>query len=167
MPVLDLGVLDTIISVVVVILLLSMVVQSLQTFVKKLSNFKSRQIEKSLQQLFDHVAESAPATGAANASKVLAHFQSLGRHNTFGKQAVESISKADLSKIVTSIEGAGVVPQKVKDAAAEFFKALEDVLWAVTAGLLCGYWMGRDRKSTRLNSSHSQISYAVFCLKKK
>src|SRR2546427_9311288 len=35
-------------------------------------------------------------------------------------------------------------------------------------------WCGRapalaflDRKSTRLNSSHSQISYAVFCLKKK
>src|SRR2546430_12459727 len=25
----------------------------------------------------------------------------------------------------------------------------------------------KDRKSTRLNSSHSQISYAVFCLKKK
>src|SRR2546430_13015823 len=32
-------------------------------------------------------------------------------------------------------------------------------------GQLCG--MFRDRKSTRLNSSHSQISYAVFCLKKK
>src|SRR6478736_7492176 len=30
-------------------------------------------------------------------------------------------------------------------------------------------WSGSttDRKSTRLNSSHSQISYAVFCLKKK
>src|SRR2546421_7807294 len=28
-----------------------------------------------------------------------------------------------------------------------------------------GHW--RDRKSTRLNSSHDQISYAVFCLKKK
>src|SRR2546427_3662447 len=33
-------------------------------------------------------------------------------------------------------------------------------------------WLGflriaEDRKSTRLNSSHSQISYAVFCLKKK
>src|SRR6266567_8509993 len=28
-------------------------------------------------------------------------------------------------------------------------------------------WTWRDRKSTRLNSSHSQISYAVFCLKKK
>src|SRR5216683_3452227 len=30
------------------------------------------------------------------------------------------------------------------------------------------WWSGpRDRKSTRLNSSHDQISYAVFCLKKK
>src|SRR5438034_8553325 len=27
--------------------------------------------------------------------------------------------------------------------------------------------LGRDRKSTRLNSSHTVISYAVFCLKKK
>src|SRR5688572_30856210 len=30
-----------------------------------------------------------------------------------------------------------------------------------------GYSAEIDRKSTRLNSSHSQISYAVFCLKKK
>src|SRR5256886_11306190 len=30
----------------------------------------------------------------------------------------------------------------------------------------CSRWLV-DRKSTRLNSSHSQISYAVFCLKKK
>src|SRR3712207_8964622 len=28
-------------------------------------------------------------------------------------------------------------------------------------------WRARDRKSTRLNSSHANISYAVFCLKKK
>src|SRR2546430_9842167 len=32
---------------------------------------------------------------------------------------------------------------------------------------LAGAIDGVDRKSTRLNSSHSQISYAVFCLKKK
>src|SRR2546427_7140883 len=31
----------------------------------------------------------------------------------------------------------------------------------------CACPAGPDRKSTRLNSSHSQISYAVFCLKKK
>src|SRR2546430_11824496 len=43
--------------------------------------------------------------------------------------------------------------------------------WPETDGR---YWANRsprstrsDRKSTRLNSSHSQISYAVFCLKKK
>src|SRR5205085_9010614 len=33
--------------------------------------------------------------------------------------------------------------------------------------LIRGHRRRRDRKSTRLNSSHSQISYAVFCLKKK
>src|SRR6267143_2886052 len=31
----------------------------------------------------------------------------------------------------------------------------------------CRFQCFRDRKSTRLNSSHSSISYAVFCLKKK
>src|SRR5690606_40157910 len=34
-------------------------------------------------------------------------------------------------------------------------------------GSLAGPKAGRDRKSTRLNSSHVKISYAVFCLKKK
>src|SRR5690348_17751819 len=32
---------------------------------------------------------------------------------------------------------------------------------------LCGRGVRLDRKSTRLNSSHPSISYAVFCLKKK
>src|SRR5438105_7497771 len=34
-------------------------------------------------------------------------------------------------------------------------------------GSLLQYLTDRDRKSTRLNSSHEWISYAVFCLKKK
>src|SRR5688572_32650744 len=42
---------------------------------------------------------------------------------------------------------------------------------AVDANDLAGHsvtlTVAPDRKSTRLNSSHSQISYAVFCLKKK
>src|SRR5688572_32285268 len=47
------------------------------------------------------------------------------------------------------------------------WEALPDVekLKPVGSGT-CGT-IGLDRKSTRLNSSHSQISYAVFCLKKK
>src|SRR2546430_7559776 len=42
------------------------------------------------------------------------------------------------------------------------FYASVDVL-----GWTNSYSQALDRKSTRLNSSHSQISYAVFCLKKK
>src|SRR5258705_7941474 len=38
---------------------------------------------------------------------------------------------------------------------------------ALALGLLSGVSMARDRNSTRLNSSHLGISYAVFCLKKK
>src|SRR2546430_16023885 len=38
-------------------------------------------------------------------------------------------------------------------------------LMPVILGMIPGLFL--DRKSTRLNSSHSQISYAVFCLKKK
>src|SRR5690606_40765395 len=42
---------------------------------------------------------------------------------------------------------------------------------ALTAGAAWVLWLreeaGGDRKSTRLNSSHVKISYAVFCLKKK
>src|SRR5687768_18058035 len=37
----------------------------------------------------------------------------------------------------------------------------------LTASPPMNVWMPKDRKSTRLNSSHGYISYAVFCLKKK
>src|SRR5690606_40460970 len=40
-------------------------------------------------------------------------------------------------------------------------------LVSVTSGLLVSVCSDTDRKSTRLNSSHVKISYAVFCLKKK
>src|SRR2546422_3600438 len=36
-----------------------------------------------------------------------------------------------------------------------------------SSGSAAGTWRKKDRKSTRLNSSHGYISYAVFCLKKK
>src|SRR5207245_7977343 len=63
------------------------------------------------------------------------------------------------------------------DRLAAFAHSLEDVLvrmrkgaQAITPGLvdtLLASVPRRDRKSTRLNSSHGSISYAVFCLKKK
>src|SRR5207245_10455340 len=39
--------------------------------------------------------------------------------------------------------------------------------WAISLTWRKGWANCRDRKSTRLNSSHGSISYAVFCLKKK
>src|SRR2546427_3861562 len=51
------------------------------------------------------------------------------------------------------------------------FSDLSDTLDHRRTGLVGRNGVGKsrlaDRKSTRLNSSHSQISYAVFCLKKK
>src|SRR3989475_4256631 len=59
-------------------------------------------------------------------------------------------------------------PGRTGDADAAELVGLEDLLDTPARDLEAG---GRlpvaDRKSTRLNSSHSQISYAVFCLKKK
>src|SRR5690606_41717651 len=55
-------------------------------------------------------------------------------------------------------------------AAAATLAVAALVQWAVASGHI-GAQMGlsawQDRKSTRLNSSHVKISYAVFCLKKK
>src|SRR5690242_21168556 len=44
---------------------------------------------------------------------------------------------------------------------------LRRVLELPGEGQASGLLVGEDRKSTRLNSSHMSISYAVFCLKKK
>src|SRR2546427_2029195 len=62
-----------------------------------------------------------------------------------GLQATEQIMSCNPRPIV-------IVSSESKEGAASTLRALE---------------LGADRKSTRLNSSHSQISYAVFCLKKK
>src|SRR5688572_32427676 len=45
------------------------------------------------------------------------------------------------------------------------YLSMESLQHLVPVGVPLGH--REDRKSTRLNSSHSQISYAVFCLKKK
>src|SRR2546422_7367955 len=44
---------------------------------------------------------------------------------------------------------------------------VQSVAPEVCARLRAQFGLDRDRKSTRLNSSHGYISYAVFCLKKK
>src|SRR2546430_3344488 len=54
---------------------------------------------------------------------------------------------------------------RMEQAVASYVKG--QFLLSLIIGLSVGLGLWIDRKSTRLNSSHSQISYAVFCLKKK
>jgi len=129
----DLGVLDNVIGVIVVILLLSMVVQSVQTFLKKLLNFKSSQIRKSLEDLFEKAAPSAPPSGAATAQSVLAHFNDMGRVTAFNASALESISKADLSKVVATIEASSLLPAKTKDTLSSLLGAVTRAQTAIDA----------------------------------
>src|SRR2546422_6977029 len=59
---------------------------------------------------------------------------------------------------------------RYEDAIAQYRHALKLQPGNASVELNLGlayYKTGRDRKSTRLNSSHGYISYAVFCLKKK
>src|SRR2546430_5939744 len=61
---------------------------------------------------------------------------------------------------------------RIEIVGSDLWSTLWDVLREYPAGAVLGYeshavTVHQDRKSTRLNSSHSQISYAVFCLKKK
>src|SRR3712207_7760868 len=58
----------------------------------------------------------------------------------------------------------GAVLQRVLDAG---FKVRAMKLIHLTKSEAEGFYAVQDRKSTRLNSSHANISYAVFCLKKK
>src|SRR5262245_63834149 len=58
-----------------------------------------------------------------------------------------------------------IVNARISDRSARRYRRLRSLL---EGALASAAWIGaQDRKSTRLNSSHLGISYAVFCLKKK
>src|SRR3712207_7810407 len=63
--------------------------------------------------------------------------------------------------------------EQMRERDADFYRRMEDASFWLDwgddgSGLFMKYLRrGSDRKSTRLNSSHANISYAVFCLKKK
>src|SRR5690606_40311202 len=78
----------------------------------------------------------------------------LSEHGTFGRIPIDSIA---------------ALPWTRQDVTNRTPLALNNRLAIISDG-----WVGRhrssaigDRKSTRLNSSHVKISYAVFCLKKQ
>src|SRR5688572_32064644 len=73
---------------------------------------------------------------------------------------------------VTATLLAGVIIGQIGITVNQPLKATAFLMFLFAVGYAVGPQFVRgvareDRKSTRLNSSHSQISYAVFCLKKK
>src|SRR5438445_8120814 len=66
---------------------------------------------------------------------------------------------------VDSVIGSHPIPHVISPFVPEAIAHSPAGLLALAVALLVG--VALDRKSTRLNSSHANISYAVFCLKKK
>src|SRR3712207_7847537 len=90
--------------------------------------------------------------------------------NDSATSEIYTLSLHDALPISRGAEGVPGRPDRlvrllgVLDLAAVVARLGRDVGVAVEVP---GLAAGRDRKSTRLNSSHANISYAVFCLKKK
>ena len=148
----DLGILNTVIALVIVLLVLSLLVQSVQTFVKKLLKLKSRQIADSLKDLYDQAIGGGttatppapntpadpnvpPATSAAEQFKerVLEQFKNIGRKTAFGRPVLDSLSKQDLFKVMGKLELEQFFPeyvarfQQLCDHVVALRKAIEDL----------------------------------------
>lgn len=148
----DLGILNTVIALVIVLLVLSLLVQSVQTFVKKLLKLKSRQIADSLKDLYEQAigggttatppapntptdANVPPAPSAAEQFKerVLEQFKNIGRKTAFGRPVLDSLSKQDLFKVMGKLELEQFFPeyvakfQQLCDHVVALRKAIEDL----------------------------------------
>src|SRR5690349_22717933 len=78
---------------------------------------------------------------------------------SYFRLGVDRFPSVDLPTVSVRTTLPGASPEEVE---SEVSQKIEEVVNTVE-----GIQEMRDRKSTRLNSSHVEISYAVFCLKKK
>ena len=139
----DLGILNTVIALVIVLLVLSLLVQAIQTLLKKILKLKSRQIEGSLKDLYEQVVGAqnpAPAPPSSRVTavlttikrvlgmkvnvpetaadifknKVLDQFKNIGRKTLFGNAVLDSLSKGDLFKVMGKLESEDFLPDYVQ-----------------------------------------------------
>src|SRR2546430_8539846 len=80
-------------------------------------------------------------------------------YTTLFRSPIDPIEKQTIRALILVVVGLGPADSQMVRSGARNGKPSGDL--AEQAAVVA------DRKSTRLNSSHSQISYAVFCLKKK
>src|SRR5689334_24547465 len=82
-------------------------------------------------------------------------YTTLFRSVEFAAADMEQVNRTILSRTSSDVT---MIPEVANHLISSGGKRLRPILTLA---------MAQDRKSTRLNSSHSSISYAVFCLKKK
>src|SRR5256886_13599990 len=116
----------------------------------------------------------SPTIGARIESK-LAGAQEYSARSAYGSARRAYWRSMVLPRAAAEAKDAGINliehPDVVDNAkrlgvSPDFFASRADDFQGMSEQELSDF-QARDRKSTRLNSSHSQISYAVFCLKKK
>src|SRR5699024_11340002 len=104
---------------------------------------------------------AAPPRSSRVATSVLAR---LSLHDALPILAHDDV---EVSAQHAGLTGAGALPDRSRGLAGHLHgQVLQDGFVRVDAQCRLRPLLG-DRKSTRLNSSHVSISYAVFCLKKK
>src|SRR5690348_17737198 len=93
-------------------------------------------------------------------------FSSRRRHTRWTGDWSSDVCSSDLEgeQLMAEADAEGRQLSEVDDAAQ---RVHDHVQFGWISGSVADDEPGRDRKSTRLNSSHPSISYAVFCLKKK
>src|SRR5690606_40645815 len=89
-------------------------------------------------------------------------FSSRRRHTRFSRDWSSDVCSSDLCRTVGSSSSAVISPRCWPTT-----RPSASISTSVGHALIAYARQVRDRKSTRLNSSHVKISYAVFCLKKK
>lgn len=165
---LNIDTLDTVIALVVVILLLSLIVQAVQGFIKKILKLKSKQIEESLIDLFDSVLRgqkvpavatwrtylsawlprifppSGLATASTEAKSLLAavkqEMQELGRVTARGRFMMDSLSKSDLLNVLARVAPNTIIGTFTTNLqnAMNGIQAIDAALKGVTAANLPG-----------------------------
>jgi hypothetical protein len=120
----DSATLDVLIAMVIVILVLSLVVQSIQTLTKKVFKLKSHSILNSLEDLFETVGSRQAAEDAAAAKakaekakelvkEVTGKLKEMGRKSLFGNPMLDSLAKGDLLKVLTRVKAEDLLPGAV------------------------------------------------------
>lgn len=144
---LNIETLDKVIAMVVVLLALSLFVQALQSWLKKLFKIKSLQIEHSLVHLYQYVlnkdslehlnraSDNLPLvrfiTGGSHPADrdpqvkalydgVVTEFKKVGRLSGRGKLMLDSISKGDLLKFMGRMPVAGIIAEMFPDSSTRF-----------------------------------------------